>query len=153
MSATFDHDEEGHDVLRHTLLHPELIGALAAAGHGSQILLADGNYPHSTGVHPSATRVHLNLSPGVVTVDQVLEAVLATVPVEAATVMVPDTGEDIPAHGGYRRAVSSATWHEVDRFAFYDLARGHDLAVVVATADERVYANLLLTIGVRASST
>ncbi|WP_318783043.1 RbsD/FucU domain-containing protein [Cellulosimicrobium sp. SH8] len=36
-------------MLRYPLLHPGLIGALAGAGHGSRVLLADANYPHSTG--------------------------------------------------------------------------------------------------------
>jgi L-fucose mutarotase len=37
----------------------------------------------------------------------------------------------------------------MDRFAFYAAARGDDVALVVATGEQRVYANLLLTIGVR----
>jgi L-fucose mutarotase len=34
------------------------------------------------------------------------------------------------------------------RFQFYDMARGPDLALAVATGEQRIYANLLLTIGV-----
>jgi L-fucose mutarotase len=36
----------------------------------------------------------------------------------------------------------------MDRFAFYAAASEKDVAVVVATGERRVYANLLLTIGV-----
>jgi L-fucose mutarotase len=36
----------------------------------------------------------------------------------------------------------------VERFAFYDLAKATDTVVVVATGDQRQWANLLLTIGV-----
>jgi L-fucose mutarotase/ribose pyranase (RbsD/FucU family) len=36
-------------VLRTRLLHPEILAALAGAGHGSRVLIADGNYPFSTG--------------------------------------------------------------------------------------------------------
>ncbi len=43
-------------------------------------------------------------------------------------------------------------WDELDRFAFYDAARSDDVAVLVATGDQRVYANLLLTLGVRTPS-
>ncbi|MBD5785386.1 RbsD or FucU transport [Cellulosimicrobium terreum] len=148
-------------MLRYELLHPGLIGALAAAGHGSRILLADGNYPHSTGARAGAARVHLNLRPGLLTVDQVLEVLLDAVPVESATVMVPGgvdgdvaaAGEPVPAHAGYRTALTAVAgdvgWHELDRFAFYDAARADDVALLVATGDQRVYANLLLTIGVR----
>lgn len=147
-------------MLRYELLHPGLIQALAAAGHGSHILIADANYPHSTGVRTGAERVHLNLRPGLVTVDQVLEVLLDAVPVESATVMVPGgvagdvvgAGEPIPAHEGYRAALGEVDWHELDRFGFYEAARGDDVAVLVATGDQRVYANLLLTIGVRPPS-
>lgn len=145
-------------MLRYTLLHPGLAAALAAAGHGSQVLLADGNYPHSTGVRAGAERVHLNLRPGLLTVDQVLEVLVEAVPVESASVMVPGgvagdvapAGEPVPAHAGYRAALGpGVAWHELDRFAFYEAARSDDVALLVATGDQRVYANLLLTIGVR----
>jgi L-fucose mutarotase len=33
---------------------------------------------------------------------------------------------------------------------FYDMARGRDVALAVSTGDRRLYANILLTIGVRA---
>jgi L-fucose mutarotase len=36
------------------------------------------------------------------------------------------------------------------RTDFYQAARGLDVALVVATAEQRLYGNLLLTIGVRA---
>lgn len=138
-------------MLRYTLLHPGLAAALAAAGHGSQVLLADGNYPHSTGVRAGAERVHLNLRPGLLTVDQVLEVLVEAVPVESAVVMVPPAGEPVPAHAGYRAALGpGVAWDELDRFAFYEAARSDDVALLVATGDQRVYANLLLTIGVRA---
>ena len=148
-------------MLRYELLHPGLVAALAAAGHGSRVLLADANYPHSTGARPGAARVHLNLRPGLLTVDQVLEVLLDAVPVESAAVMVPGgvagdvvaAGEEIPAHTGYRAMLGSDVgWDELDRFAFYDAARSDDVAVLVATGDQRVYANLLLTLGVRTPS-
>jgi RbsD / FucU transport protein family. len=63
-------------MLNFGLTHPTLIGALAAAGHGSQVLVADGNYPHSTGVNPSATRIYLNLAPGLLDVDDVLKVLV-----------------------------------------------------------------------------
>jgi RbsD / FucU transport protein family len=80
------------DMLRFPLIHPPLLAALGAAGHGARVLLADANYSHSTNIGPRATLIHLNLRPGLVTVDQVLEPVLASVPIEAVTVMRPDDG-------------------------------------------------------------
>jgi predicted ATPase len=35
----------------------------------------------------------------------------------------------------------------VERFAFYELGRRPDVTLVIATGDQRLYANLLLTIG------
>lgn len=132
------------------LIHPQLIGALAAAGHGSTVLVADGNYPVATSARSEAERVYLNLAPGLVTATQVLERLRLAVPIELATVMVPGGGEPVEAHEDYRTVLGSAVpWRSVDRLDFYELCREQDLAVVVATGDQRLYANVLLTIGVR----
>jgi L-fucose mutarotase len=135
-------------MLRTRLIHPEILAALAAAGHGSQVLVSDGNFPHSTATPPGARRVYLNLSPGRVTVTEVLEAVAATVPLEAAAVMRPHDA-DVPAVlEEYRALLPPGTPVEVvDRLAFYELARRPDVTLAVATGDQRLYANLLLTIG------
>jgi L-fucose mutarotase len=135
-------------VLRTQLIHPEILAALAAAGHGSQVLISDGNFPHATATPPGARRVYLNLSPGRVTVSEVLEAVAATVPIEAAAVMRPHDA-DLPAvHEEYRGLLPPGTPIDVvERFAFYERARGRDVTLAVATGDQRLYANLLLTIG------
>jgi L-fucose mutarotase len=124
-----------------------LIGALAAAGHGSRVLLADGNFPLSTHSNPSATTVHLNLRPGLLTVGDVLPPLLDTVGIEHATVMQSDGGP-VPAHDDYRAALGGdVPFEAVERFSFYELVRSQDVAVIVATGDQRLYANLLLTIG------
>ena len=39
------------------LLHPEISAVLAAAGHHSKVLIADGNYPASTTLGPNAKLV------------------------------------------------------------------------------------------------
>jgi L-fucose mutarotase len=136
-------------MLRTRLIHPEILGALAAAGHGSQVLISDGNFPHATATPPSARRVYLNLSPGRVTVTEVLEAVAATVPLEAAAVMRPHDAEAPAVLEEYRALLPAGTPVEVvERFAFYELARRPDVTLAVATGDQRLYANLLLTIGV-----
>ncbi|MBE1588828.1 L-fucose mutarotase/ribose pyranase (RbsD/FucU family) [Nonomuraea angiospora] len=46
------------------LLHPGILEALAGAGHGARVLLADGHYPASTATGERARTVHLNLAPG-----------------------------------------------------------------------------------------
>ena len=67
-------------MLKHQLLHPEISAVLARAGHHAKVLIADGHYPASTALGPNATLVSLNLSPGVVTVCQVLETLLTAIP-------------------------------------------------------------------------
>jgi len=89
-------------VLRSPLIHPPLLAALGAAGHGGRVLIADANYSHSTNIHPRAALIHLNVRPGLVTVDQVLEPVIAMVPIESVTVMHPGDGSTPEAFAGYR---------------------------------------------------
>jgi len=132
-------------MLKGPLTHPTLIGALAAAGHGSKVLIADGNYPHSTGARQGAVRIHLNLRPGLLNVQ--------VIPIEAAAVMVPESGEKVHAHEPYRQALAQdVAWSELGRFEFYNECRTDDVAIVIATAEQRLYANLLLTVGVRMAS-
>lgn len=135
-------------MLKTRLIHPELLEALASAGHGSRVLVADGNYPGTTAKHPAARLVHLNLAPGLLTVDQVLEVLLTAITVEAAVVMGPDDGSDVEAHAAIRsRLGGDVPIERTDRWSFYDLARSPELAVVVATGDVRPYGNVVLTIG------
>ncbi len=140
-------------MLTTALIHPPLLHALGAAGHGSTVLLADGHFPHSTGAQPHVPVIHLNVRPGLLTVDDVLTPLLQCVAVESATVMVPDetlSGAVEPAAvAGYRAQFPAETpLRAVGRFDFYDTCRERDLAAVVATGDVRTYANLLLTLGV-----
>ena len=69
------------------LIHPDILRVLGRAGHGSQVLIADGNYPFRTTLGPNAELVSLNLAPGIVSATDVLAAVAAAIPVEAAAVM------------------------------------------------------------------
>lgn len=137
-------------MLTYDLIHPPLLAALAAAGHGDRVLLADANFPLRAGTSPGTPVIHLNLRPGLLTVLDVLGPLLGASPVEAATVMASPDGNPVPAHADYARALGPHVRPEaVDRWAFYDRSRGHDVAFVVATGDQRLCANLLLTIGVR----
>lgn len=136
-------------MLKTKLLQPEILGVLGMAGHGTQILIADGNYPFLTGAPDMAEKVFLNLMPGMVKVTDVLEALIPSIPIEAATVMVPDDGADQPIFDEFRKLLADGpALTKIGRFPFYDLARSPDTALVIATGEQRIYANLLLTIGV-----
>jgi len=136
-------------MLRGPLLHPEILSALGAAGHGSRVLIADGNYPFSTGSHPAAKRVFLNLTRGFAPVDEVLAVLAQAIPIEAAHVMQPAEGPEPPIFQSFREALpADISLQPLERFAFYEAARGGDTALVIATGEQRIYANILLTIGV-----
>lgn len=148
-------------MLKGKLLHPEILGALGAAGHNSLVLIADGNYPFSTTLGARAELVCLNLSPGVVSCTQALEAVVSAVPVQGAYVMSPATEgpfalkEDPPVWGDFRRILAEAgEAEELQRLSiadFYARAGGDDVALTISTGEQRWYANILLSIGAIAS--
>ncbi|NMB45055.1 MAG: RbsD or FucU transport [Firmicutes bacterium] len=136
-------------MLRSALTHPEILQSLAQAGHGSRVLIADGNYPFSTGANPAAHRVYLNLTPGIPLATDVLKVVLTAIPVEAAHVMVPPDGPEPPIFAEFRDVLGKQVpLQGLGRFEFYAAARGQDTALVIATGEQRVFANILLTIGV-----
>jgi len=140
-------------MLKTKLIHPDILRSLGAAGHGSRVLIADGNYPFTTATNPAADIVFLNLSPGTVKVTEVLDAVLSAVPVEAAHVMRPDEGGEAPIFSEFRALLGSGVPLEhLARHDFYDAARHPNLALAIATGDQRWYANILLTIGAVAES-
>jgi len=135
-------------MLKGTLLHPEILQALASAGHGSQILIADGNYPHSTGSHPDAARVYLNLTPGKLSVTDVLETLVTAVPIESARAIWPDDDQEPPIFAEYRQIMPDVEIGTLGRYPFYEAARARDTALVIATGEQRTWACILLTIGV-----
>ncbi len=136
-------------MLKTKLLHPEILAALGGAGHGAQILIADGNFPFGTGANPTARRVYLNLAPGLVAVTDVLRVLVDVIPIEAAQVMSPASGDEPPIFAEFRKLLpKEIALQPLGRFEFYDAAREPNTALVIATGEQRVYANLLLTIGV-----
>jgi len=135
-------------MLKTRLLHPQILAALGEAGHGAQVLIADGNYPLATRSNPSAYQVFLNLEPGKLTVTDVLDVIADAIPVEAAHVMGPDDGSEPSVYEDFRRLLPETDLTRLGRFEFYDMARGPDCALAISTGEQRVYANILLTIGV-----
>ncbi len=134
-------------MLLQPLIHPPLLRALAAAGHGSRVLIADANYPVATGANHQAETIHLNLQRGLLDAMTVLKALLLTIPVEGATVMSPE-GDDPELFAEFQAALPALTLELLPRADFYAAARGVDVAAVVATGETRHFGNLLLTIGV-----
>ena len=135
-------------MLQTALTHPALLHALGKLGHGGMVLIADGNFPFDTHTNPAAEKVYLNLRRGLVTATDVLEPLAASIPVEAAYVMQPADGSDAPIFAEFAAMLPGQTLERVERFAFYDLARQPQVGLVIATGEARIYANIMLTIGV-----
>ena len=146
-------------MLRHQLIHPQILQILGSAGHHGKILIADGNYPASSKRGPRAELVHLNLMPGLVTCNQVLQAILSAVPIEAVQTMMYETSgpyalsEDPPVWNEYRQtlqeAASELELEPVEKWSFYEAVATDDHVLTIQTADQQRFANILLSIGVR----
>lgn len=136
-------------MLKGKLIHPEILHSLGINGHGARILIADGNYPFSTGSPANAKKVFLNLMPGMVKITDVLDALISAIPIESADVMVPETGERQAIHDEFEKILPLEIKVKPHiRFEFYDLAKDGSTCLVIATGEQRRFANLLLTIGV-----
>lgn len=135
-------------MLRHRLIHPDIVEALAAAGHGAKVLIADGNYPASTQLGENASLVYLNLAPGKLNVTEVLDILLTAIPVEEAAVMEPDDAPEPAIFQEFRSLLPGTPLTKFSRFEFYEEASGPDTCLQIVTGEQRIYANILLTIGV-----
>lgn len=150
-------------MLKHQLIHPQINAILGRAGHHARILIADGNYPASTKKGPNAEVVCLNLSPGLVTVSQVLRAILSAVPVDQVNTMGippddPYAGYGEPAAWAeYRELVAEAGLktglEPIPKWDFYRAVESPDHVLTVQTGDQALWANVLLTMGCRTATT
>jgi len=146
-------------MLKHTLIHPQINEVLGRAGHHSKVLIADGNYPAFNTLGPNAELVCLNLVPGVVSCTDVLKALITAIPIEAANTMgIPEddpyAGQgDPPIWGEYRTIFADANMsldlEPITKWDFYDAVNSRDHVLTIQTAEQALWANLLLTIGVR----
>lgn len=146
-------------MLKTSLTHPDILRVLARAGHHARILIADGNYPASSKRGPNAELVCLNLAPGVVTVAQVLRAILSVAPIDHVNTM------GIPPDDPYARQGEPPVWAEyrailaeagtslklepILKWDFYQHVQSPDHVLTIQTADQSLWANVLLTLGCR----
>ncbi len=147
-------------MLKTTLIHPEILRVVARAGHHAKILIADGHYPASTKRGPNAELISLNLAPGVVTCAQVLRALLSAVPIDHVNTMGIPEDDPYAAYGEppvwkeYRAILDQAgnsalKLEPILKWDFYEAVESKDHVLTIQTADQALWANVLLTIGVR----
>lgn len=131
------------------LLTADLLHALRAMGHGDTIAIVDANFP------AASTTARLITLAGA-DADATLNAVLSVLPIDdfvphpvTSMQVVGDPDGVPPAVGGFASILArhaAPPPRAVPREQFYELTR--DAFAVVATADRRLYANLILTKGV-----
>ena len=119
--------------------------ALSLCGHGSKVLIADGNYPLAD-KSGNAEKVYLGVMPGLPTVTDVLKAVHSVVEIEKAEVMVPGDGTTPEIFKEFEEELGLPL-SGVGRFEYYDICCEPDVVLAISTGEKRVFANILLTIG------
>ncbi len=148
-------------MLKHQLIHPGINEVLGRAGHHAKILIADGNYPASTKKGPHAKVVCMNLTPGVITCAQALRAVLSAIPIDLVSTM------GIPADDPYAKLGEPPVWNDyrqilqecglsvalepILKWDFYKAVESSDHVLTIQTADQALWANVLLSVGCRTS--
>jgi len=136
-------------MLKTTIIHPQILEALGRSGHFAQIVIADGNFPFGAMAGPNATSVYLNFRPGLLDAEQVLEGLLEIVNIQGAIVMEPPPDFQPGIHRRYRELLGSDVgWETMERWSFYDQIRLPQTTLLIATGEQRRFANLILTVGV-----
>ena len=134
-------------MLKGKLIHPQLMAALSMCGHGDKVLIADGNYPLDSKTS-EAELVYLGLMPGTPTVPEVLEAIQSVVNIEKAEVMDPADGTTPEIFCTFKEMLDGMELDLLGRYEFYDACCEKPVRLAISTGEKRVYANLLITIGV-----
>lgn len=135
-----------------SILSPELLKTLMEMGHGDEICLGDGNFPHAS-MNSNVIRCDGHGVP------ELLDAILSLMPLDAYSEkpvslmeVVPGDPVATPIWETYKTIVAkhdsrgAAAVQNVERFAFYDRAR--TCFAVVATGEKALYANIILKKGV-----
>lgn len=130
------------------ILSPELLKILCEMGHGDELVLGDGNFPHA-----SMATNHLIRLDGH-GCDEILDALLTLFPLDSesadvVSVMATDDGSNPPIWAEYQRTIekheSPILFTKVERFAFYE--RSQKAYCIIATSEPKLYANLILKKG------
>ena len=132
------------------ILSPDLLHALAAMGHGDEIVIVDANYPAES-AGPPVIRLD-----GILATD-VADAVLTLMPLDTfvdeqafAMEVVDNPKKREQTHKDFDKLVKkyepTMKLSLLERFAFYE--RASQAFVIVQTGERRLYGNILLKKGV-----
>lgn len=136
-------------------LNADVLGTLRAMGHGDYLIVSDTNFPADTIAQQTTLGYLLRMEN--LTAAEAINAILSVMPLDtfvddfAGRMRVGDDPADIPpvqqeviaevAATGETRAIE-----DVERFAFYDLAKG--AYAVIQTGERRFYGCFMLRKGV-----
>ncbi|HUB44592.1 MAG TPA: RbsD/FucU domain-containing protein [Acetobacteraceae bacterium] len=131
------------------LLSPDLLYALASAGHGDRIAIVDANFPAVSMARRLVSLHGANASAALV-------AVLSVLPVDdfepdpVVVMAVVDHPEETPeAVADFTRVLAAAGLAPPTRLARHDFYRAvREAFAVVQTGERRLYGNIMLTKGV-----
>ncbi|MHB8062336.1 MAG: RbsD/FucU family protein [Ruminiclostridium sp.] len=136
-------------MLKTACINPDLIGLLAQCGHGDKVLIADGNYPLDSNTRDNTAKIYLGLTHGIPLVTQVLEVLGKTVSIENAEVMVPEIGDDPEIFSEFRKLLPEGVkLNKLGRYEFYDACKKDNIKLAISTGEQRIFANILITVGV-----
>ncbi len=128
------------------VISPDLLKTLAEMGHGDEIVISDAHFP----AHSVNTRV---LRADGVGAEALLAGIAPLMPLDTysapVAMMAPVPGDELDpeVEAKYRTALEyGGAIERVERFAFYERARG--AFAVVVTGERAKYGNIILKKGV-----
>ena len=135
-------------MIKSKIIHPELLSYLAKCGHKAKILIADGNYSFVTNSAPNSNIVYLNFTAGMLASTDVLAGVCDMINVESAQMMACPADFHNTIVDEYKLSLPSEMVIDyLERADFYAAVKNDDTLLVIATGEQRRFANILLTVG------
>jgi L-fucose mutarotase len=131
-------------MLKGLCVNPSIVQALALCGHGDRILISDGNFPLDTKC-TGRFKIYLGVSKGLPKVTDILASVMSMVNFEKAEVMTPE-GAPPEIFTEFRKMLM-LDLVEHSRQEFYEESGKDDIKCAISTGDDRLFANIILTIG------
>mmetsp|Transcript_26344 Transcript_26344/g.25200 ORF Transcript_26344/g.25200 Transcript_26344/m.25200 type:complete len:147 (+) Transcript_26344:99-539(+) len=136
-------------------ISPELLFALAKAGHGDKIVITDANFPADKTASSATIPVPIRVN---ATTSEILSEILKLLPLDQymkhpiAVMDRVDTDKQrnllVPAYEAFAKVIkrSADKLEYIERFKFYETAKNAFL--VIQTNDRSLYANAIIYKGV-----
>ncbi len=142
-------------MLHQELTQPQILGILAASGHGDNIAIVDSNYPAQGRRDRNVPLVNLNITHQVVPTPLLVGLVAQSIPIERCTIPVPKEGDASGARRPVHEAIMEATQTtnpdveiaQVEPQEFYNLTSSPNLALMIVSGERSHFGSVILTVG------